>query len=88
MTGLEGRDQRHGFWDLKKPYIALRQWPGGRKLAKEFATEEEAERAALRWANQYEWCPGMVVSLCYTGDPPRLIQQWHGIDRSDLYGEI
>lgn len=68
-------------FDPLRPFVVIKQYPGGRKEARQFATEEEAQRRALRTLRGTP--RGGKVHLVYSGDPMRVIQQWDGGNCAD-----
>lgn len=66
-------------YDPARPFVVVREWPGGRKLARLFPTEDEARNRAIKDARHA--CMGMTIHLACSGspnEPPRVIQQWKG----------
>lgn len=62
--------------DPKRPFVVVKQYPGGRKEARQFATESEAHARALKTLRTTP--RGGKVHLVCSGDPMRVIQQWDG----------
>lgn len=62
--------------DPKRPFVVVKEWPGGRKEGRQFASEEEATLRAVRQARNA--CRGTTIHLCYSGEPKCVIQQWQG----------
>lgn len=62
--------------DPARPFVVVKEWPGGRKEARQFSDEWEASRRAMVQAGRA--CRGTTIHLCYSGEPQRVIQQWKG----------
>lgn len=62
-------------YDPAKPYITILEWPGGRKVGTEFATEREA-LAKARELQRLHGSPGWRVYVVYTAQPRRVIHSW------------